>query len=86
MKFNVVSKFKEASSGKFYFPGETYETEDEEKIKKIIEKELAIEVEEKTTSKLTKEEICELLKEKEIEFDPKTKKEELLTILGDSKI
>lgn len=78
MRLKVKSSFRDKVTRKIYTPGEYFETEDQARIDKLVDAKLA-EVEEK---KLTKDDICKLLDEQGIEYDPKAKKEELAAILG----
>ncbi|MBN2796227.1 MAG: hypothetical protein JXR88_12525 [Clostridia bacterium] len=78
MKFKVKSRFRDKITRTIYNPGDSFETDDENRIKMILDGDLC-EPEEK---KQTKEDICKLLDEKGISYDSTAKKDELLLLLG----
>jgi len=79
MKLKVISSFRDKVTRKIILPGSTFETDDEERVNKLIDNKLAEEIEEK----MTKDDIIAKLKELNIDHDPKVKKDELLALLGD---
>lgn len=79
MKFKVLSKFRDIVTRKMIFPGDYIEIEDQDRCQKLLSNKLAEEVREE---KVTKENIIKELIGKDIDHDPKAKKEVLIALLG----
>ncbi len=81
-KFKVVKVFRDKyNEERIYRIGEIFGSEDKERIKDLKDRGLIADIPQPSFDALTKNEIIEKLKEKEIEFDSKQKKADLLKLL-----
>jgi len=96
MKFKVISPFRDKYNlSKIYQVGETFESEDEVRIKDLLDRKLidgegASEndapsfpiADQNELQLMTKKELMDLLKQKKIPFNSRQTKEELIQLLG----
>ena len=79
--YTVIKLFKDKYTGQIYKPGDSFKSDEKDRIKDLINRGLIKKNTEQSYDTLTKKEIIKLLKERNIEYDPKTKKEELIKLL-----
>lgn len=94
MMYEVITPFRDKFIyGKVYQKGDEFESNDEERIKDLLDRKLIKRVDNDTSSAtdvadsnaynlMTKNEIMELLKQKGIEFNSRQTKDELIQLLG----
>lgn len=80
--YKVIKEFHDKYNlNKVYKVGEEFSSNDNRRIKNLLERGLIERVEEPSFNSLTKREIIELLEEKGIAYNARAKKEELIELL-----
>lgn len=79
--YTVIKLFKDKYTGQIYRPGDSFISDEKDRIDDLINRGLIKKNTEQSYDTLTKKEIIKILKERNIEYDPKTKKEELIKLL-----
>jgi len=80
--FRVIREFRDKYNlQKVYKAGDEFFSNEQKRIKNLLERGLIERVEEPSLNSLTKKEIMQLLDEKGIEYNAKAKKEELIELL-----
>ncbi|MFA5527660.1 MAG: hypothetical protein WC996_03520 [Peptostreptococcales bacterium] len=73
MKLKIIKRLKDKYTGEIILPGDILITDELNRIKDLINREIA---------EVTKKEIILFLDKKDIVYNPKMKKEELIALLG----
>lgn len=79
MKYKVIRRFRDKYTGEIYLPGDTFVSEEADRIKDLLTRGL---IETDDYSELTKKEIMALLDEKGIEYNSRQTKSEMIDLLG----
>lgn len=79
--YTVIKLFKDKYTGQIYKPGDSFKSDEKDRIKDLINRGLIKKNTEQSYDTLTKKEIIKLLRERNIEYNPKAKKEELIKLL-----
>lgn len=79
MKYKVIRRFRDKYTGAIYGPGDTFVSEEADRIKDLLTRGL---IETDDYSGLTKKEIMALLDEKGIEYNSRQTKSEMIDLLG----
>lgn len=77
MKYNVIRRFRDKYTGEIYLPGDTFESDEADRIKDLLTRGL-IEVQ---YDSMTKKEIMDMLEERNIEYNERQTKAELIELL-----
>ncbi len=78
MKYKVIRRFRDKYTGEIYLSGDTFESDEADRIKDLLTRGL-IEVQ---YDSMTKKEIMDMLEERNIEYNERQTKAELIELLG----
>jgi len=78
MKYNVIRRFRDKYTGEIYLPGDAFESDEADRIKDLLTRGL-IEVQ---YDSMTKKEIMDMLEERNIEYNERQTKAELIELLA----
>lgn len=84
MKYNVIRRFRDKYTGVIYSPGDTFTSDEADRIKDVLDRGLiaAVQHEQQDYNSLTKKELMVLLGAKGIEYNARQNKAELIALLG----
>lgn len=77
--YKVIRRFRDKYTGELYLPGDTFKGEETARVNNLIDRGL---IESEPSVPSTKKEIIALLDKKGINYDAKSKKDDLLKLLG----
>lgn len=80
MKYEVIRRFRDKYTGEIYLPGDSFKSNETDRINDLINRKLIKEVQQDYND-LTKKELIALLNDKKIKFDAKANKDELIELL-----
>jgi len=78
MKYRVIRRFRDKYTREIYLPGDTFESDEADRIKDLLTRGL-IEVQ---YDSMTKKEIMDMLEERNIEYNERQTKAELIELLA----
>ena len=78
MKYKVMRRFRDKYTGEIYLSGDTFESDEADRIKDLLTRGL-IEVQ---YDSMTKKEIMDMLEERNIEYNERQTKVELIELLA----
>jgi len=78
MKYKVMRRFRDKYTGEIYLSGDTFESDEADRIKDLLTRGL-IEVQ---YDSMTKKEIMDMLEERNIEYNERQTKAELIELLA----
>ena len=83
MKYTVIKRFKDKYTREQYVPGDTFVSDEAARIEDLLQRKLVEPVEVKVDyTAYTKKELAVMLDKQGIEYSMKSKKDELISLLG----
>jgi hypothetical protein len=78
MKYTVMRRFRDKYTGEIYLPGDAFVSDETDRIKDLLTRGL---IEEVQYDSMTKKEIMDMLEERNIEYNERQTKAELIELL-----
>ena len=79
MKYTVMRQFRDKYTREIYLPGDAFTSDEAARIKDLLTREL---IEEVKYDSMTKKEIMDMLEERNIKYNERQTKAELIELLG----
>lgn len=79
MKYTVMRQFRDKYTREIYLPGDAFVSDEADRIKDLLTREL---IEEVKYDSMTKKEIMDMLEERNIKYNERQTKAELIELLG----
>lgn len=79
MEYKVIRRFRDKYTREIYLPGDAFVSDEADRIKDLLTREL---IEEVKYGSMTKKEIMDMLEERNIEYNERQTKAELIELLG----